>query len=38
MARKLPVYLLLDTSGSMSGEPIEQVKTGVQMLLSALRA
>jgi uncharacterized protein YegL len=38
MARKLPVYLLLDTSGSMSGEPIEQVKNGVQMLISALRA
>ncbi len=36
--RKLPVYLLLDTSGSMSGEPIEQVKNGVQMLISALRA
>jgi uncharacterized protein YegL len=38
MARKLPVYLLLDTSGSMSGQPIEQVKNGVQMLVSALRA
>ena len=38
MARKLPVYLLLDVSGSMSGEPIEQVKNGVQMLISALRA
>ena len=35
--RKLPVYLLLDTSGSMMGEPIEQVKNGVQMLVSALR-
>lgn len=35
--RKLPVYLLLDTSGSMYGEPIEAVKNGVQMLLSALR-
>ncbi len=35
--RKLPVYLLLDTSGSMSGEPIESVKNGVQMLVSALR-
>lgn len=35
--RKLPVYLLLDTSGSMTGEPIEQVKNGVQMLVSALR-
>jgi uncharacterized protein YegL len=35
--RRLPVYLLLDTSGSMTGEPIEQVKNGVQMLISALR-
>lgn len=35
--RRLPVYLLLDTSGSMTGEPIEQVKNGVQMLVSALR-
>ncbi len=35
--RKLPVYLLLDTSGSMMGEPIEQVKNGMQMLVSALR-
>ena len=24
--RRLPVYLLLDTSGSMMGEPIEAVK------------
>ncbi len=37
MARKLPVYLLLDCSGSMYGEPIEAVKNGVQVLLSALR-
>mgnify|MGYP001605993519 FL=1 len=35
--RRLPVYLLLDTSGSMSGEPIEAVKNGVQMLVAALR-
>jgi uncharacterized protein YegL len=35
--RRLPVFLLLDTSGSMSGEPIEQVKNGVQMLISTLR-
>lgn len=35
--RRLPVYLLLDTSGSMTGEPIEAVKNGVQMLLSTLR-
>ena len=36
--RRLPVYLLLDTSGSMFGEPIEAVKNGVQMLLSTLRS
>ena len=35
--RRLPVYLLLDTSGSMYGEPIEAVKNGVQVLLSTLR-
>ncbi|MCC2962641.1 VWA domain-containing protein [Massilia sp. IC2-278] len=35
--RKLPVYLLLDTSGSMNGEPIESVRNGMQTLLSALR-
>jgi uncharacterized protein YegL len=35
--RRLPVYLLLDTSGSMSGEPIEAVKNGVQVLISTLR-
>ncbi|GHV08876.1 tellurium resistance protein TerY [Campylobacterota bacterium] len=37
MARRLPVYLVLDTSGSMSGEPIEAVKNGVQILVSTLR-
>jgi uncharacterized protein YegL len=37
MSRRLPIYLVLDTSGSMSGEPIESVKTGVGMLLSSLR-
>lgn len=35
--RRLPVYLLLDTSYSMSGEPIEAVKNGVQLLVSTLR-
>jgi uncharacterized protein YegL len=35
--RRLPVYLLLDTSGSMGGEPIEAVKNGVQIMISSLR-
>lgn len=35
--RRLPVYLLLDTSGSMTGEPIESVKNGMQVLTSTLR-
>ena len=35
--RRLPVYLLLDTSGSMRGEPIHAVNTGLKAMLSALR-
>lgn len=35
--RRLPVYLLIDTSGSMKGEPIEAVKVGIQSMISALR-
>lgn len=35
--RRLPVYLLMDTSGSMKGEPIESVKVGLQSMLSTLR-
>lgn len=35
--RRLPVYLLLDTSGSMRGEPIQALKVGVQSLISTLR-
>ena len=35
--RRLPVYLVLDTSGSMHGEPIEAVKNGVQVMISSLR-
>lgn len=35
--RRQPVYLLLDTSGSMRGEPIEAMKAGLSSLLSALR-
>ena len=35
--RRLPVYLLLDTSGSMRGEPIEAVKVGLEAMISSLR-
>lgn len=37
MSRRLPVYLLIDTSGSMKGEPIEAVKVGIESMLSTLR-
>lgn len=37
MGRRLPVYLILDCSGSMSGEPIEAVRQGLRALLSDLR-
>lgn len=37
MARRLLTYLLIDTSGSMIGEPIEAVNTGLGALLSVLR-
>ena len=36
--RRLPVYLVLDVSGSMHGEPIEAVRNGVQLLVSSLRS
>jgi uncharacterized protein YegL len=35
--RRLPVYFLIDESGSMLGEPIEAVRIGVQTMLSSLR-
>lgn len=35
--RKLPVYLVIDTSGSMRGESIYAVNVGIQSMLSALR-
>ncbi len=35
--RRLPVYLLLDCSGSMAGEPIEAMQMGLKTLLSDLR-
>lgn len=36
MARRLPVYILADCSGSMSGSPIESVKSGIRALHSEL--
>lgn len=35
--RRLPVFLLLDTSGSMRGEPIHAVNNGLHVLVGALR-
>ena len=35
--RRLPVYLLIDTSGSMRGEPIQSVNVGLKSMVSALR-
>lgn len=35
--RRLPIYLLLDTSGSMRGEPIHSVNAGLHVMLGALR-
>lgn len=35
--RRLPVYLVLDTSGSMAGDPIEAVRMGVRALTSDLK-
>jgi len=35
--RRLPVYLVVDCSSSMRGEPIDAVKEGIRMLVSNLR-
>ena len=37
MSRRLPVYILIDTSGSMKGEPIESVKVGLADMVASLR-
>lgn len=37
MSRRLLTYICIDTSGSMHGEPIEAVNTGLQTLISSLR-
>lgn len=33
----LPIYVLLDTSGSMYGEPIQSLQNGLQVFLAAFR-
>ncbi len=35
--RRLPVYILIDTSGSMKGEPIESVREGLEAMVSSLK-
>ena len=35
--RRLPVYVLLDTSGSMAGEPIQSLNVGLKAMEQALR-
>ena len=35
--RRLPIYLLIDTSGSMTGELIAAVKNGIDLLVQDLR-
>ncbi|MBQ9372615.1 MAG: VWA domain-containing protein [Thermoguttaceae bacterium] len=35
--RRLPIYILIDTSGSMRGEPIEAVRVGLDALATSLR-
>ena len=37
MSRRLLTYICIDTSGSMRGEPIEAVNTGLQALMTSLR-
>src|SRR6516162_7976963 len=37
VGRRLPVYLVLDVSGSMTGEPIEACRQGLKALLADLR-
>lgn len=35
--RRLPVYILIQTSGSMRGEPIEAIKVGLETMVASLR-
>lgn len=36
--RRFPVYIVLDTSGSMAGDPIEAVREGMRLLLDELKS
>jgi len=36
--RRLPVYLLLDCSGSMGGDPIEALRVGMQTIIDELKS
>ncbi len=37
MSRRLPIYIAIDTSGSMNGEPILSVNVGLQAMINAFR-
>ena len=37
MTRRLPVYILIQTSGAMKGEPIESIKVGLESMIASLR-
>jgi uncharacterized protein YegL len=36
--RRLPVYFLLDTSGSMNGEPIQALNNALSGMINTLRS
>lgn len=38
IVKRLPVYLVIDTSGSMAGENIEAVRQGIKFVVSELRS
>ncbi|MCK5889534.1 MAG: VWA domain-containing protein [Methylococcales bacterium] len=37
MTKRLPIYIAIDTSGSMNGEPILSVNVGLQSMMQALK-
>lgn len=36
--RRLPIYILIDVSGSMNGEPIQAVQVGLEAMLASLKS